>query len=126
MSNIISISLNENILQDLGIVEKHMGFSGRSEAIRAGLRMLIADYKEKEKMRGTITASILLVHEDSEEISEIVHHYQKIISTTVHNHLDQGKCLEILVLKGDAQQVKVLHQKLTTCKNVRFIKMVVV
>ena len=37
---IVSISLNDEILSELDKLQSSMGFSGRSEAIRAGIRHL--------------------------------------------------------------------------------------
>jgi CopG family transcriptional regulator, nickel-responsive regulator len=126
MPNIISISLNDRILGDLKIVEKHMGFSGRSEALRAGLRMLLADYKEKEKLSGTVNAAIIIVHTDDhvEEFSSLTHKYRRIIKTNIHHHLE-GKCLDIIVIKGGASVVREMLRELHTDKHLRFIKMVV-
>ena len=47
---IISISLNERILKDIDKLERDLGFSGRSEVIRAGVRLLISEEKEKAKL----------------------------------------------------------------------------
>ena len=44
---IVSISLNDEILAELDKLQKSMGFSGRSEAIRAGIRSFVSDEKQK-------------------------------------------------------------------------------
>ena len=43
---IVSISLNDEILSELDRIQKTMGFSGRSEIIRAGIRNLVAEEKQ--------------------------------------------------------------------------------
>jgi len=58
MAKIISISLNEEILKGIDKIQKELGFSGRSDVIRAGVRMLIADSKEKEKLSGRINSIV--------------------------------------------------------------------
>ena len=38
---IVSVSLNEDILHEMDKLQKALGFSGRSEIIRAGIRNLL-------------------------------------------------------------------------------------
>ena len=61
---IISLSLNSKILKELDKIQKEMGFSGRSEVIRTGVRTLLADIKERTELSGKIKAVLLLIHED--------------------------------------------------------------
>jgi len=127
MTKIISISLNDRILKEINRVQEEMGFSGRSETIRAGLRMLITDKKEKSKLRGVIDAVLLVIHEDkhSDEVSILRHKYEGLIKTQVHNHLENHKCLEMLVLKGDAEKVKKLAEEFQTNRKIDFVKLIV-
>ena len=43
---IVSISLNDEILSELDKLQSTMGFSGRSEAIRAGIRTFVSEEKQ--------------------------------------------------------------------------------
>ena len=127
MAQIISMSLNEKILGEVDKIQKDMGFSGRSETIRAGLRMLITDKREKSKLKGIIDAVLLVIHEDknSEEFSILRHRHEELIKTQVHNHLENHKCLEILILKGNAEDVKKLAEGFQTNRKIDFVKLIV-
>ena len=127
MAQIISMSLNEKILGEIDKIQKDMGFSGRSETIRAGLRMLITDKREKSKLKGIIDAVLLVIHEDknSEEFSILRHRHEELIKTQVHNHLENHKCLEILILKGNAEDVKKLAEGFQTNRKIDFVKLIV-
>ena len=59
---IISISLNDVILKELDRLQNRLGFSGRSEAIRAGVRLLISENKGTEKISGEINSILLVIH----------------------------------------------------------------
>jgi len=48
---IVSISLNDEILSELDRLKKSMGFSGRSEAIRAGIRNLFLKKNKKSSFQ---------------------------------------------------------------------------
>ncbi len=127
MTKIISISLNEELLKEIDRVQKEFGFSGRSEVIRAGIRMLIADNKEKEKLIGAINSILLLVHNQEVEdtVTEIKHKFEDIINTQIHSHLKDGKCLEVFILNGDAERIKQLIKLFQVCGKMEYIKLVI-
>lgn len=127
MTKIISISLNEELLKEIDRVQKEFGFSGRSEVIRAGIRMLIADNKEKEKLIGAINSILLLVHNQEVEdtVTEIKHKFEDIINTQIHSHLKDGKCLEVFISNGDAERIKQLIKLFQVCGKMEYIKLVI-
>ena len=61
---IVSISLNDDILSEIDKLQKTMGFSGRSEIIRAGIRNLISEEKQRENLSGNIHAILMVVHDE--------------------------------------------------------------
>ena len=77
---IVSVSLNKDIIESLDKL-KSLGFSGRSEIIRAGIRNLLSDERMKEDLDGEINSLLLAVHdEDSDDqVSSIRHDFDKII-----------------------------------------------
>ena len=125
---IVSISLNNEILSEVDKLKKSMGFSGRSEIIRAGIRNLLSDERMKEDLDGEINSLLLAVHdEDSDDqVSSIRHDFDKIIIVHLHNKIDKERCLEIFSLKGDAKDVKEISRQLQTNKRMHFVKLIVV
>ncbi len=124
---IISISLNDRILRDIDKLKEDLGFSGRSEVIRAGMRMLSSDVREKAKLVGKVDGVLLVVHEDrhNESVSSIRHSFQKIIKTHIHNQLENHRCLEIFVVSGEASEVKNLASSFQANKGIEFTKLIV-
>ena len=123
----MSVSLNEEIIESLDKL-KSMGFSGRSEIIRAGIRNLLSDERMKEDLDGEINSLLLAVHdEDSDDqVSSIRHDFDKIIILNLHNKIDKDRCLEIFSLKGDAKDVKEISRQLQINKRMHFVKLIVV
>ena len=123
----MSVSLNEEIIESLDKL-KSLGFSGRSEIIRAGIRNLLSDERMKEDLDGEINSLLLAVHdEDSDEqVSSIRHDFDKIIIVHLHNKIDKDRCLEIFSLKGDAKDVKEISRQLQINKRMHFVKLIVV
>jgi len=123
---IVSISLNDNILKEIDKIEKELGYSGRSEVIRAGARLLISDFKNKEKITGKINAILLLIHSpDSEDVvSEIKHNFEDVTITQIHSHL-RNKCLEIFILDGDAEKIKEMVRLFQTSRKMDNVKLII-
>ena len=123
----MSVSLNEEIIESLDKL-KSLGFSGRSEIIRAGIRNLLSDERMKEDLKGEINSLLLAVHyEDSDDqVSSIRHDFDKIIIVHLHNKIDKERCLEIFSLKGDAKDVKEISRQLQINKRMHFVKLIVV
>lgn len=124
---IISISLNDRILKEIDKLKDDLGFSGRSEVIRAGMRMLSSDAKERSRLVGKIDGVLLVVHEDkhNESVSSVRHSFQKIIKTHIHNQLENHRCLEIFVISGDASDVKSLATSFQSNRGIEFTKLII-
>ena len=124
---IVSVSLNEDIIESMDKL-KSLGFSGRSDIIRAGIRNLLSDERMKEDLDGEINSLLLAVHdEDSDDqVSSIRHDFDKIIIVHLHNKIDKDRCLEIFSLKGDARDIKAISRKLQINKKMHFVKLIVV
>ncbi len=125
--SIISISLNDNILKDIEKIQSNQGYSGRSEVIRAGVRLLISESKDIEKIFGEINSILIVIHHhDSENaVSEIKHDFKDITKTQIHSHFEKEKCLEIFVLQGNAERIKEMHRLLNTNKKMDIVKLIV-
>lgn len=124
---IVSISLNEEILLNIDKIQKDLGFSGRSEVIRAGVRMLIADSKDKEELIGEIRAILLLTHNKKAEsdTSKIKHRFVDITKTQIFDHVREDKFLEIFVLDGDADTIKEMYRQFITSRKMDYIKLII-
>jgi len=127
MSRVISISLSESLLQEVSRIQREMGFSGRSEVIRAGLRRLIAELRERERMRGRINSILLLVHEREDEdiVNQIKHDFDDIVNTQLHSHLRGDKCMEIFILDGEAERVREIVDCFETCGKMEYVKLII-
>ena len=124
---VISISLTEEILNEIDRIQKELGFSGRSEVIRAGARMLLADNKDKEKLEGWLNSVLLLIHSQKVEdtVTAIKHDFEDIISTQIHNHLREDKCIEVFILEGDAARINDLVRLFQTTRKMDYVKLIV-
>jgi CopG family nickel-responsive transcriptional regulator len=123
---IISISLNQEILSELDKLQKTMGFSGRSEAIRAGIRTFVSEEKQKLEFTGNIHAILLVVHNDEFDhiVSGIKHNFEDLITTHLHSKIEGEKCMELFVIDGDAEKVSTITRDFQINKNMDTVKLV--
>jgi len=124
---IISVSLNDTILQEIDRIQHEHGYSGRSEVIRAGTRLLISEYKDTEKLSSKINSILLLIHSHDAEstVSEIKHKYEDVTTTQIHSHLKNNKCLEIFVLEGESDRIKEMLKQFQTNRKMDLVKLIV-
>ena len=123
---IVSISLNDEILSELDKLQKSMGFSGRSEAIRAGIRTFVSEEKQKADLSGNIHAILLVVHNDEFDhvVSGITHNFEDLITTHLHSKIEKEKCMELFLINGDAEKVSTMTKDFQTNKNMDTVKLV--
>lgn len=123
---IISLSLNETMLKELDRVQKAMGFSGRSELIRAAIRMLLAEFKE-ESLTGRVGGILLLIHGHEAEslVTNVKHNFLDIIHTQLHNRFKEGKCLELFLLEGEADRVREMTRTFQKADSIELTRLIV-
>ena len=124
---IVSISLNDEILSEIDKLQKSMGFSGRSEIIRAGIRNLIAEEKQRSNLSGLIHAILMVIHnEESEQIvTGIKHNHEELIGTHLHSKIEGNKCMELFLLHGAADRVDVMTKDFKTNRKMDHVKLVI-
>ena len=125
--SVVSVSLNDTLLQDIDDFMDEQGFSGRSEVMRTAVRALLRDRKEISDLEGTVDAVVIVTHEDEDSggIDRIQHDYQDTITTQLHNHMDENKCLEVFMLHGEAEKVKELYNNFQASSKVEQAKIIV-
>ncbi len=116
------VSIPKELLKafDEYIERKH--YANRSEAIRDLIRQKLVEeeWKEsKEEVVGVIT--YIYDHHKRELVDKLIeiqhNHYNKII-TTQHIHIDHDRCLEAILVKGKANEIKELADKIQAQKGV--------
>ena len=119
------MSITPELLHELEVAEKEQGFSGRSDFIRTAISTLISEQKSTSKIEGVVDAVLMVKHAEkhSEKISELRHQYQSLIQTHLHTHLENHACLELFMLKGQAEKVKKMFHDFEVSKRVQLVKL---
>jgi len=116
------ISISEDLLERFDQQVMQRGYTNRSEAIRDLIRDALVEDEWKEddeEVAGTLT----LVYDHhvkglTDLLTELQHSYHHLILSTMHVHLDENNCLEVLVLKGKSAETKEVANRLLGVKGV--------
>ena len=122
---VISVSVPEKLLERVENSIREQGFANRSEIIRQALRTFIMESRSLSELEGEIAASITIIYErgaKKAQISEIQHSFGDIISTFLHAHIEEDYCLEVIVVKGEAGNIRKLVDAFRTNEHINQIK----
>jgi CopG family transcriptional regulator, nickel-responsive regulator len=98
------------MLKEMDEVQKDSGFTGRSELVRAAIRMMLEDSRERALAVGEMNGLLIVTHEEEYEapVTKLQHQYEDIIATHVHNKTKTSMCIELFILQGDSKKVNAM------------------
>ncbi|MCS7118589.1 MAG: nickel-responsive transcriptional regulator NikR [Archaeoglobaceae archaeon] len=125
----IGVSLPKNLLEEFDAIIKVRGYSSRSEAIRDAIRGYISEYKWLESEKGEVIGVLVILYDHtikgvSDALISIQHSFSDIISSDMHLHLREDQCLEVIVVKGNMEEIKNLVDKISATRGVLSHKMI--
>lgn len=122
------ISIDDKLLKSFDRLIEEKGYLNRSEAIRDLIRASLVELKwegGEEETVGTVTLVYNHhVRDLSDKLTEQQHSYHDQIVSALHVHLDAHNCLEVLVVRGKAREVKKIADELIGVKGVKHGKLV--
>ncbi len=124
---IVSLSFPEQMIRDLDQMQKSQGFTGRSELVRAAIRLMLDDTKEKDSLAGAVTAVVAVTHsqENEEPITRLKHDFENIVKTHIHSKIKPGSCLELFLLEGDGKKVASMTKAFQKESDMKSVKLIV-
>ena len=124
----IGISLPENLLNKFDEIIMNRGYSSRSEGVRDAIRNYIVNFEWMSDVEGERVGVITILYDHSQRglmdnLTEIQHDFGSIIQSSLHVHLDHDNCLEVIVLRGEGQDVRRAAEKMMSLKGVKHVKL---
>ena len=116
------VSLDKELLEKFDRLIEKKNYTNRSEAFRDLIRQELVkkEWEEGEDVAGTIT--IIYDHHQRElvtKLMDIQHDHGKNIISTQHIHIDHHNCMEIIAVRGSAQETQELADTLRAVKGVK-------
>jgi CopG family nickel-responsive transcriptional regulator len=121
------VSIDDRLLKRFDELISEKGYINRSEAIRDLIRNALVEEEwrhEEEEIVGTV--SLVYDHhtrELADKLTDHQHSHHEAIISSLHIHLDAHHCLEVVVMKGKASEIKRLADELIGTKGVKHGKL---
>ena len=124
-----SISMPASLVRQLDAMVKSKGYANRSQAVADMVRANLVDHLGQigtHEIAGTVT----LVYDHhlrniQRLLTDIQHDHAALIISGLHVHLDHHACMEVLAVRGPADAVRHLADRLVTAKGVKHGKLTV-
>ncbi|MFP4558448.1 MAG: nickel-responsive transcriptional regulator NikR [Archaeoglobaceae archaeon] len=125
----LGVSLPKNLLEQFDKTITSRGYASRSDAIRDAIRNYLLEYEWLEKEGGEIVGVINVMYSHhhkgtSDAIVSLQHDYGNVIVSTMHIHLNEDNCLEMVIVKGEMEGIKELVDRITTTKGIDNVKLI--
>ncbi len=119
----IGVAIDEELLGQFDGLLERKGYPNRSEGFRDLIRDALVREETTDPDRDAVGTLTLVydhhVRQLADKLTDLQHdHYREIIST-LHVHMDHHNCLEVLVLRGRAGNVRQIADKLISTKGVK-------
>lgn len=125
----VGVSFEPELLKKFDALIKAKGYNNRSEAVRDLVRKSLIESEikaEKGDIIGTLT--IIYDHDIGDVTNRLQHlqhqHLSEIVSS-LHVHIDEHRCFEVLVVCGKAKNVRILADNIKAIKGVKHGELVV-
>ena len=124
----ISMSLPTKLLDDFDEVLKDRGYKSRSKGIRDALNDYIVRYQWMNEMEGERIGIITVIYDHyftgvMENLAETQHDFRDEISTSLHIHMTNKYCMEVIVVNGDVNKIRELTERMMRIKGVDHVKL---
>jgi CopG family nickel-responsive transcriptional regulator len=122
------VSLPKKLLDDFDKDNEKRGYANRSEAIRDLIRNRLVE-AEWEDGVGESAAAVVLVYDHhkhgvTEQLTQHQHDHHEYIISSLHAHLDHDNCMEVILLRGNASQIRTIAENLASSKHVKLGKFI--
>jgi CopG family nickel-responsive transcriptional regulator len=122
----IGVSLEKELLTDFDELIEKQGYQNRSEAIRDLVRQKITeDRLAKPKANAVAVVHLVYDHHETklmQKLTSLQHSHLLKTICTMHVHLDEHNCMEIIVLKGIVSEIQKMADGILSQKGVKLGK----
>lgn len=119
-----TISLDESLARQFDELIAARSYSNRSEAVRDLIRGALEGDRQRDPPAGHCVANLSYIYnhherELAERLTGLQHEHHDLTVAAMHTHLDHDNCLESVILKGAAADVRQFAEALMAERGVR-------
>ena len=125
------VSVEDELLQNYDQLIAAQGYGTRSEALRDLMRdALVRSKIEISSETGEGIGSLTLVYDHhasdlTDKMNDLQHDHHDLIVSVLHVHISHDDCMEVIVLRGEIKNIRVVAESLLSLKGVKHGKLFV-
>lgn len=115
------VAIEDDLLRQLDAFVRARGGT-RSEMFRDLARSAVAQAQLETDVEAVATLTIVYDHhvrDLTEKLTEVQHDLGDLVRSTLHVHLSHDYCLEVLVLRGRAGELKAIGERICATRGVK-------
>jgi len=119
----VGVSLDRKLLSAFDKLIAGQGYHSRSEAIRDLIRQRISSERLSNPKTKAVGAVTLVYNHHStklmEKVTDLQHSHLLQTISSMHIHLDEHDCLEVIVLRGRVGEISKMAENIISLKGVK-------
>ncbi len=119
----VGVSLDKKLLSMFDKLITKQGYQNRSEAIRDLIRQQISSERLKNPKAKAVAAVVLVYDHHSTKLinrlTDLQHSHILQTISSMHIHLDEHDCLEVIVLRGRVGEINKMAEGIISLKGVK-------
>ena len=124
------VSIEEELLEGFDALIEKKGYANRSEALRNLIRAMLLDAEIREKPETEVVGTLTLVYDHdhgdlTNRLLDLQHKYHHRIISTLHVHIDEHSCLEVLIVRGRNDEIHQISDFLIGTRGVQQGKLII-
>ncbi|UCG31726.1 MAG: nickel-responsive transcriptional regulator NikR [Phycisphaerales bacterium] len=122
------VSMDAELLSAFDHLIERKGYDNRSEAIRDLVREAIV-HTRWQRGRSTAVGALCIVydhkaHDLVRKLTRLQHEHVTQVISTMHVHLNEADCFEVMVMRGPAAEIQALADTVIATRGVRHGRLV--
>ncbi len=126
-----TISMDDQLFEQFDAVSQARGYHNRSEAIRDLIRDYLENARLQKDNKGFCIATLTYIYNHHErdlasQVTSAHHHHHDLTLSSMHVHMDHDNCLEVVILRGIIEDVRIFANRVIATNGVRHGKLHIV
>ncbi|MFN3296352.1 nickel-responsive transcriptional regulator NikR [Caldimonas sp.] len=120
----LTISIDDNLAADFEVLIEQRGYENRSEAFRDMVRRELGEQTLQLSPQAACAATLTYVYDHHERtlaarLTDKQHNHHELTVSSMHAHLAHDLCMETVILKGPADEVRHFAESMLAQRGVR-------
>ncbi|MEN6552008.1 MAG: nickel-responsive transcriptional regulator NikR [Methanobacterium sp.] len=125
-----SVKISSKLLKEFDEVLHDRGYKSRSKGMRHALKDYIIRYQWINEIEGERIGIITVIHDRHfvgaiEDLINVQQDYREYINAVMHFHMTKKQYMEVIVVKGDANNIQDFKAKIMSLRGAKHVKLII-